>query len=83
VDRMTDTDLSKATRREFVVVDGFARRYKILDDLEKEDAMYATTKHAVRVLFVAFGLLVLTTKALFNRPTRAYYAGRDPLESYD
>lgn len=83
VDRMTDTDLSKATRREFVVVDGFARRYKILNDLEKEDAMYATTKLAVRVLFVAFGLLVLTTKALFNRPTKAYYAGRDPLASYE
>ena len=83
VDRMTDGDLSKATRREFVVVDGFARRYKILNDLEKEDPMYATTKYAVRVLFVAFGLLVLTTKALFNRPTKAYYAGRDPLDSYE
>jgi hypothetical protein len=83
VDRMADGELSKATRREFVVVDGFARRYKILNDLEKEDPMYATTKYAVRVLFVAFGLLVLTTKALFNRPTKAYYAGKDPMLLYD
>ncbi len=83
VDRMSDADLSKATRREFAVVDGFARRWKIVNDLEKEDQMYAITKYAVRVLFVAFGLLVLTTKALFNRPTKAYFAGRDPLDFAD
>jgi hypothetical protein len=79
VDRLTDAELSKATRREFAVVDGFARRWKILQDLEKEEPMYATTKWGVRVLFIAFGLLVLTTKALFNPPTKRYYAGRDPL----
>lgn len=83
VDRLSDEELKRATRREFAVVDGFARRWKIMADLEKEDAMYATTKIGVRVLFVAFGLLVLTTKALFNRPTKAYYAGRDPLRVND
>jgi hypothetical protein len=83
VDRMGDAELSKATRREFAVVDGFARRFKILNDLEKEDPMYATTKYAVRVLFVAFGLLVLTTKALFNKPTKLYFSGKDPLAGDD
>ncbi|MSP92510.1 MAG: DUF4407 domain-containing protein [Myxococcales bacterium] len=80
VDRMTDDDLKLATKRDFRVADGFARRWKLMNDLEKEDPIFETTKWAVRVLFVAFGLLVLTTKALFNRPTRAYYAGRDPLD---
>lgn len=83
VDRLTDDELAKATRKSFRVVDGFARRWKIVNDLENEDPIYATTKWAVRLLFIAFGLLVLTTKALFNRPTRAYYAGRDPLRAYD
>lgn len=79
VDTMSDDELKRATRREFAVVDGFARRWKIMNDLEKEDPIFGVTKWAVRVLFVAFGLLVLTTKALFNRPTKAYFAGRDPL----
>lgn len=79
VDRMTDDELKRATKREFAVVDGFARRWKILNDLEKEDALFNLTKWAVRGLFIAFGLLVLTTKALFNRPTKAYYAGMDPM----
>lgn len=79
VDRMTDQELKTATKREFAVVDGFARRWKLLNDLEKEDALFNMTKWAVRGLFVAFGLLVLTTKALFNRPTKAYYAGLDPM----
>lgn len=80
VDRMTDEDLKRATKKEFAVVDGFARRWKIMNDLEKEDPLYSLAKYAVRVLFVSFGLLVLTTKALFNRPTKLYFAGRDPLE---
>ncbi|MSQ84249.1 MAG: DUF4407 domain-containing protein [Myxococcales bacterium] len=79
VDRMPDAELKQATKREFAVVDGFARRWKIMNELEKEDALFNMTKWAVRGLFIAFGLLVLTTKALFNRPTRAYYAGLDPL----
>lgn len=83
VDRMTDDDLRLATKREFKVVDGFARRWKIMNDLEKEDPIFGTTKWAVRILFVAFGLLVLTTKALFNRPTKAYYALKDPLRVND
>lgn len=80
IDRMTDEELKRATKKEFAVVDGFARRWKIMNDLEKEDPLYALAKYAVRVLFVSFGLLVLTTKALFNKPTKAYFAGRDPLE---
>ncbi len=80
IDRMTDEELKRATKKEFAVVDGFARRWKIMNDLEKEDPLYAVAKYAVRVLFVSFGLLVLTTKALFNKPTKAYFAGRDPLE---
>ena len=64
---------------EFSVVDGFARRWKLLNDLEKEEPLFGWTKWGVRALFVAFGLLVLTTKALFNRPTKAYYAGLDPM----
>jgi len=83
VDVMSDDELKRATRREFAVVDGFARRWKIMNDLEREDPIFGMTKWAVRVLFVAFGLLVLTTKALFNRPTKAYFAGRDPLEPDD
>jgi hypothetical protein len=79
VDRMTDDELTRATKREFKVVDGFARRWKIMDELEKEDPIFAWTKWGVRVVFVAFGLLVLTTKALFNRQTKAYYAGLDPM----
>lgn len=79
VDRMPDGELKEATKREFAVVDGFARRWKIMNELEKEDRLFELTKWAVRGLFIAFGLLVLTTKALFNRPTRAYYAGLDPL----
>lgn len=79
VDRMTDDELRRATKREFSVVDGFARRWKLLNDLEKEEPLFAWTKWGVRMLFVAFGLLVLTTKALFNRPTKAYYAGLDPM----
>jgi hypothetical protein len=79
VDRMSDEELKTATKREFKVADGFARRWKLMNDLENEDPIFGMTKWAVRVLFVAFGLLVLTTKALFNRPTRAYYAGLDPL----
>jgi hypothetical protein len=79
VDRMTDDELKRATKREFAVVDGFSRRWKIMNDLEKEDPLFNLTKWAVRGLFVAFGLLVLTTKALFNRPTKAYYAGLDPM----
>ena len=80
IDRMSDDDLKRATKKEFAVVDGFARRWKIMNDLEKEDPLYAMAKYAVRVLFVSFGLLVLTTKALFNKPTKLYFAGRDPLE---
>lgn len=83
VDRMPDAELKQATKREFAVVDGFARRWKIMNELEAEDALFNMTKWAVRGLFVAFGLLVLTTKALFNRPTRAYYAGLDPLRVND
>ncbi len=79
VDRMTDDELRRATKREFSVVDGFARRWKLLNDLEKEEPLFGWTKWGVRALFVAFGLLVLTTKALFNRPTKAYYAGLDPM----
>ena len=83
VDTMSDDELKRATRREFAVVDGFARRWKIMNDLEREDPIFGMTKWAVRTLFVAFGLLVLTTKALFNRPTKAYFAGRDPLDPED
>ncbi len=83
VDRMPDQELKTATKREFAVVDGFARRWKIMNDLEKEEPLFNLTKNAVRGLFIAFGLLVLTTKALFNRPTRAYYAGLDPLKVND
>lgn len=79
VDRMTDDELRRATKREFSVVDGFARRWKLLNDLEKEEPLFGWTKWGVRALFIAFGLLVLTTKALFNRPTKAYYAGLDPM----
>lgn len=79
VDRLTDDELKRATKKEFAVVDGFARRWKIMNDLEKEDPIYSLAKYAVRVLFVSFGLLVLTTKLLFNKPTKAYYAGKDPL----
>lgn len=79
VDRMTDDELKQATKREFKVVDGFARRWKIMNDLEKEDPIFNVTKWAVRIVFIAFGLLVLTTKALFNRQTKAYYAGLDPM----
>ena len=50
-----------------------------LNDLEKEDPIFNVTKWAVRIVFIAFGLLVLTTKALFNRQTKAYYAGVDPM----
>lgn len=80
VDALGDDELQLATRRTFDVPDGFARRWKELQQLEEETPAFAWTKWAVRLLFISFGLLVLTTKALFSPSTRAYYARASILE---
>jgi hypothetical protein len=73
VDDLADDELARVTRRTFRVPDGFARRWQILQEAEDATPLFGWTKWAIRAIFISFGLLVLTTKALFNPTTRAYY----------
>jgi hypothetical protein len=80
IDKMDDKALALATKRSFSPPDGFARRWKLMNELEDGDPLFALTKWAVRVLFVGLSMLVLASKSFFHRRTRAYYLGFDPMD---
>ena len=64
IDKMDDKALALATKRSFSPPDGFARRWKLMNELEDGDPLFALTKWAVRVLFVGLSMLVLASKSL-------------------
>jgi hypothetical protein len=70
---LDDKELSRLTQRSLSVPDGFARRWAIMNRLETENELYAMTKWAVRLVILALGLLVFTTKLFFNDATVDYY----------